>query len=127
MNLRSYLKHGQCSQLANICGVSTAMIRQISCGSRQPSLELALRISHATNGEVTIFELAPAAFTAPDGVLSHARLFPTDPTPGVLDTVERMLAVNDAQRPAKRPAKRPRVTQTTPPASTGVTPQEAAR
>jgi hypothetical protein len=85
---------------------------------------MALRISHATNGEVTLLELAPAAFVAEgDGVLSHARLYPTDPTPGVLDTVERMLAVNDAQRPAKRP----RVTQTTPPASTGVTPQEAAR
>ena len=66
---------------------------QVARGAREPSLVIALRISDATDGRITVFDLCPSAFG--DAPL-RARLWPTDPEPDDLDESERMSALEAA-------------------------------
>ncbi len=62
MLLRDYLHFKKISALkfAQDIGAHPNHIRQIANGHREPGLELAVKIFHATNGEVKIRELKPS-------------------------------------------------------------------
>jgi DNA-binding transcriptional regulator YdaS (Cro superfamily) len=59
MDLKTYIKKNRVRQkkLAEETGCRQAMISQIKSGKRRPSPELALRISRATGGQVSVMEL----------------------------------------------------------------------
>lgn len=91
MKLQRYAKPRGYSAIANVCGCSLSTLKQIACGSRQPSLDLALRISGATGGVVTVAELAPELVY---GDAARARLFPSDPLPDAVDVLLRVADMN---------------------------------
>ena len=87
--LRSWLRTGARSDLASAVGVTPETISLIKSGRRRPSFELALKISAATNGAVSVESLMRGPRNEwPMG----ARIFEGDPVP---DT-----ATQDARRRA---------------------------
>lgn len=55
MTLAEYIKREQITQrsLAKSAGVSESLVRHIMTGRKRPSLDTMIRLSKATNGEVT--------------------------------------------------------------------------
>lgn len=59
MTLKEYIPRGGRAAFAERMGIGTDYIHQICAGSRRPTNELAVRISAATGGQVSIEELCP--------------------------------------------------------------------
>lgn len=57
MELNEYLKHGEGVKLANKIDIHHVYLNAIKKHRRKPSPKLALKISHATGGAVTVMEL----------------------------------------------------------------------
>ena len=59
MDLKSYLKLNNLSttKFANAAGCAQSMVSMVCSGNRRPSPDLALAISRATGGQVSVLEL----------------------------------------------------------------------
>ena len=57
MRLKDYLKGKNRDEFAKLIGTTKNYINLLTCGSRRPSPELALKIEEATNGEIHHDEL----------------------------------------------------------------------
>lgn len=75
MELRKYIHRGERGVFARRVGIETGYLNQICAGLRHPPLALALKISAATGGQVSIEELHPLEEPYP----LAARLRASDP------------------------------------------------
>ena len=67
MNLKSYimsLSNSELQDIATAAGTKPVYLKQIANGHRQPSPQLALKLSNVTNGLLRLTEMRPDVFPA---------------------------------------------------------------
>ena len=74
-NAKLEFKRGELRALSEQCGISYDFARQIACGMRRPSIDVAIRISHATEGRISVEKLMRPEQPWP----LMARLYESDP------------------------------------------------